>query len=200
MTDNFEQISKYIESFPPMKDMFFHISVMIRHKDVEWFPDGKNNNARTIYSVNVSSAQELNDQKKLISTMCDALNARAYINLSPKSYPAAAAIALENATHSYVTKNYKGLQNSWSKGVAKASIKKYILYLVDIDEPDKPRVNEIIKYLNGELRPSGDKVVLQVPSRTGIHLICRKFDTKNFEEKFPGIDVKKNSMTILYSF
>lgn len=201
MTNNFKLIGEYIDSFGKIySDWFFHISVMIRHKDVEWFPNGKNNNARTIYSINVSSVEELYDQEQLISTMCDSLHARAYINLVPKSYEKAASWALENSVHNYTTKNYYGLSRSWSRGVDAASIKEYSLFLIDIDEPDKHRVDEIKNYINNDLRPLGDKVVIQVPSKTGIHLLCKKFDTLSFSKQFPNIDVKKNAMTILYSF
>ena len=64
MTNNFKLIGEYISRFKKDDDIFFHISVMIRHKDVEWFPNGKDNNSRTIYSVNVSSCEELYDLEK----------------------------------------------------------------------------------------------------------------------------------------
>lgn len=197
MTDNFDRIASYIKNKNITDDMFFHISVMIRHKDVEWFPKGKNNNARTIYSVNISSVEELYDHRKLITTLCNSLTARAYINLVPKTYSAAAGFALENATQNYVSKNYKGLQSSWSKGVSGASVKNESLYLIDIDEDDYNKTGDISNFIY-ELRPVGDKVVLQNDSKTGLHLICKKFDTKAFSEKYPNIDVKKNAMTILY--
>lgn len=200
MTNNFKLIGEYINRFKKDDDIFFHISVMIRHKDVEWFPNGKDNNSRTIYSVNVSSCEELYDLEKLISTICDAVHGRAYINLVPKSYFKAASRTLENATHIYTSKNYRGVQKAWSKGVHSASLKEYNLFLIDIDEPDIHRVDEIKNYINTELRPLGDKVVIQVPSRTGIHILCKKFDTLSFSKQFPNIDVKKNAMTILYSF
>lgn len=201
MTNNFKIIGDFIDSFGKIdSDWFFHISVMIRHKDVEWFPNGKNNNARTIYSLNVSSSEELYDQEKLITTMCDSLHARAYINLVPKSYEKAASWALENSVHSYTSKNYFGLSRSWSRGVDAASIKEHSLFLIDIDEPDIHRVDEIKNYIDEHLQPMGDKVIIQVPSRTGIHLLCKKFDKLEFNNKFPDIDVKKNAMTILYCF
>lgn len=200
MTNNFKLIGEFIDRFKKDDDIFFHISVMIRHKDVEWFPNGKDNNARTIYTVNVSSSEELYDQEKLISTICEAVHGRAYINLVPKSYYRAASRSLENATHSYTSRNFRGVQKAWSKGVNAASIKEYSLFLVDIDELDKHRVDEIKNYINSDLRPLGDKVVIQVPSKTGIHLLCKKFDTLTFSKKFPNIDVKKNAMTILYCF
>lgn len=201
MTDNFLPISKYIdESFKNNEDMFFHISVMIRHKDVEWFPKGKNNNSRTIYSVNVSNSTELNDQYKLISTLCDSLNARAYINLVPKSYKKSAGEALRNATNAFTTQNYKGLQSSWSKGVAAGSIKEHSLYLVDIDDEYINKVHEIHDFINFNCKPLGYKVKLKLPSKSGWHLLCEKFDTKEFNKEYPEVGVKKNAMTILYSY
>ena len=197
MTDNFDNIAEYLNRKNITDDMFFHISVMIRHKDVEWFPKGKNNNARTIYSVNISSVEELYDHRKLITTLCDSLTARAYINLVPKLYSVAAGRTLENATQNYVSHNYKGVQSSWSKGVNAASVKNESLYLIDIDEEDLNITEDIINFINN-LRPSGNKIVLKNNSRTGLHLICKKFDTKTFNEKLPSIDVKKNAMTILY--
>ena len=197
MVDNFDKIAAYLETKTITDDMFFHIRVMIRHKDVEWFPHGKNDNARTIYSVNITSVEELYDQKRLISTMCDALSARAYINLVPKTYTSAASIALENATRSYITKNYIGLQSSWSKGVAHANIKSESLYLVDIDKEDLDKTDEVCNFIN-TIRPEGNKLVLTINSKTGLHLICKKFDTNLFNETYPSIDVKKEANTILY--
>lgn len=200
MVNNFKLIANYIDSFETNEDMFFYVSVIVRHKDVDWFPNRKNNDDRTIFSVYIGSSKELFEYENIITALCDSIKARAYINIVPKSYFEAASLTLEHVTKTYIAKNYKGIKNSWSKGVGNSSLKEYKLFLVDIDEHDKHRVDEIKNYINNQIRPIGDKVVIQVPSRTGIHLLCKKFDTLEFRKQFKGIDIHKNGLTILYSF
>lgn len=198
MTDNFEKIADYIDNLDLDSDSFIHIQVMIRHKDVEWFPKGKDNNSRTIHSLNISSSQDLRNHKMLLKQLANSLNARVYINLTPRSYKEVAKLALMHATENFITENYRGLSKSYSYAIGKQKNKKNHLYLVDIDAPEMHLVDEIINYINDDLKPSGGKLVLRLPSKSGIHLLCKKFDTLKFKEKYPDIDVKSNNPTILY--
>lgn len=198
MTDNFKLIADYIDKLNLNDDQFLHIQVMIRHKDVEWFPKGKNNNARTIYSLNISKSQDLWDHEKLLKTLSNSLNARVYINLTPRSYKDVAKLALVHSTENFTSENYKGLSKSYSYAIGKQKIKEHHLYLIDIDAPEMYLIDEIINYINNDLKPLGDKVVLLVPSKTGMHLLVRKFDKLKFNERYPNIDIKSNNPTILY--
>lgn len=198
MTDNFKKIADYIDSLNLDSDSFVHIQVMIRHKDVEWFPRGKNNNARTIYSINISNSQDLWNHEILLKKLADSLNARVYINLTPRSYKEVAKLALVHSTENFTTENYKGLGKSYSYAIGKQKNKENHLYLIDIDAPELHLVDEIINYINNDLKPLGDKLVLRLPSKTGVHLLVKKFDKLKFNEKYPNIDIKSNNPTILY--
>jgi hypothetical protein len=37
-----------------------------------------------------------------------------------------------------------------------------------------------------------------IPTKSGIHIITRPFNLKNFKEKYPDVDVHKDNMVILY--
>ena len=42
------------------------------------------------------------------------------------------------------------------------------------------------------------KIIAQIPTKSGWHLITKPFNLKQFKDKYPEVDVQKNNPTVLY--
>lgn len=45
---------------------------------------------------------------------------------------------------------------------------------------------------------SEDKVITTIPTKSGYHLITKRFDVLEFKKKYPEIDIQKKNPTLLY--
>jgi len=72
-------------------------------------------------------------------------------------------------------------------------------FLIDLDGEQvslKEEIREFLRAIRPTERP--DKVLLEVPSKNGIHLITTPFDLSAFRQRYPDIDVHKDNPTNLY--
>jgi hypothetical protein len=70
-------------------------------------------------------------------------------------------------------------------------------WIVDIDDKDEKELAKTIAILD-ETRPEGNKVEAVIPTKSGYHLITKRFDVKSFSEKYPEIDIQRKNPTLLY--
>lgn len=79
-------------------------------------------------------------------------------------------------------------------------------WVVDIDEKDllqKDRIRKTIEELHREIKGNNYKILEEVPTRSGIHIITNPFNMAKFklvmkDFNITDLDVHKNSPTILY--
>lgn len=185
--DNFNLISKYLGS---NSDIFYHCQIVQRNKDnIEKVKEG----AKRYYLIN--SASHLNILKGEIINLCRYYNARAYINISPKSY-----LTLRNDLLRYIVDDLNRDFNPIKviNKLAGQQYSKHPKWLVDIDNIENE--SSIREYL--EILYKSSKVIseyIEIPTIAGKHLLVSPFNYKSFTIKFPNIDVHKNSMgTLLY--
>ena len=69
--------------------------------------------------------------------------------------------------------------------------------IVDVDTKDIEYLNDIILFINN-LRPESDKIESIIPTKSGYHLITKKFDSKTFKDKYLTVDIQKKNPTLLY--
>ena len=127
--------------------------------------------------------------------MCEMFKARAYIHVQKQNHFDVSlsmmvdlAKRIQNGQH-----NQKGLFDS-VVGQIKTQEKRWIL---DIDTKDENFVSEIQNDLMYIL-PLGDKVEKMIPTKSGYHLITKKFNVLEFRDKYPDIDIQKKNPTLLY--
>ena len=49
-----------------------------------------------------------------------------------------------------------------------------------------------------ETRPGGNKVEAVIPTKSGYHLITKRFDVDMFRKSYPQVDIQKKNPTLLY--
>lgn len=199
--NNFEQISALLKF--NNKHEFYFVQVIQRKKEVEGL--GRSN--RLIKSYYIYSKEKLEQYREEIITLCQVLNARAYIHLNRRHEKTVALEAMKEMAHFISVEQYTTISKIYNTSCGRvSSIDK--TWIIDID------------YLTGHFIPSIDgvlrdkicetlavieplhttKIIANIPTKNGYHLITRPFNTEKFSKEFPQIDIHKNNPTILYAY
>ena len=210
MVNNFEQI-KSMFYFNEEDNMFFHCQIVSRAKDHK----GENKKVKegAIKTYFIRSREHLDSLKDEIILLCEHYGARAYINVAGKDFKSLQTLMLlklANDIHQCVVRNPRKCLNS-AAGELKSRIPKWIVDIDDISLKDsiKDRLFELYaqayssKGTNISVETikavSHLNIFAEIPTKNGLHLIVRPFNTKAFNESFPNVDIHKNSMgTLLY--
>ena len=182
------------------KGDFYMLYVFKRKKDQ---PEGERDNhqsARTIKTYCIESIDHLERRYDEIIQLCEMFKARAYIHVQKQNHfdvslnmMATLAKKIQNGNH-----NQKGLFDS-VVGQIKTNEKRWIIDLDDVAEVS-PLLMAHIEY---QCKPistfdSDPKIEATIPTRSGFHLITKKFDVIKFKEQYPNIDIQKKNPTLLY--
>jgi hypothetical protein len=89
--------------------------------------------------------------------------------------------------------NQKGLFDS-VVGQIKTQEKRWIIDVDDVEEASPI----MMAYIDHECKPYGSKIEAVIPTKSGHHLITKKFDVMKFKEMYPNIDIQKKNPTLLY--
>ena len=210
MIDNFELI-KPLFYFNEANDMFFHCQIVQRAKDHK----GENKKVKesAIKTYFIRSREHLDRVKEEVVFLCEHYGARAYINVAGKDFKNLQDLLLAKLAEynlNGTVRDPRRILNS-AAGELKSRNPKWV---VDIDDvfmmnaiADKlfELYAEAWKKKGSDISVEALKEVgynyiyAQVPTKQGIHLIVKPFNTKAFSEVFPDVDVHKNSMgTMLY--
>lgn len=183
MVNNFEQIREMLEF--RSEDDFYFLQVLQRKKDhMDRKVNGTNNNSRLVKYYCVSSHEYFDFIKPEVIELCNVFGARAGINLNRRSYKKIVIpfqkLILTNIENGYENKMYK-LYSSICGKQHHDSEKKWI---IDIDEEEMPYLKYIYKALNDRrVLPEGDKLIAEIPSKTGLHIITKPFNLKQFKDE-----------------
>ena len=198
--DNTKLIRDYLHFDNP--DVFYFVQIWKRRKENPEMDKG----VVVIDSFYINSLDSFDKKIPMIKNLCEEHNARAYINLNELSHEKVtyeAISILVNGLKRGNTREWMGVANS-ACGQVNASKEK--LWLIDLDGSDVDKADEIEKYVNSceplvdknTGQEIGNKVVLRVPSKNGMHMMVRTFNKEKFNTVFPNIDIHKNNPTILY--
>jgi len=193
MINNIE-IIKSLLNFEKQGD-FYMLYIFKRKKDQ---PEGERDNhqsVRTIKSYCIESIEHLEKRYEEIKQMCEMFKARAYIHVQRQNHfdvslnmMVELAQRIQNGQH-----NQKGLFDS-VVGQIKTTEKRWI---VDVDNVDLYELKPIMGFIDS-LKPEGEKIEAIISTKSGYHLITKRFDVKEFEKQYPNIDIQKKNPTLLY--
>ena len=193
--NNFELIKNFLTF--ESDDDFYTVQVLYRKKDSKNIK-GTNNSDRTIKLYCCRNKEYLDRKIDEIILLCDIFNARAYINLSPKSKQKTMDFMNLEIAHKKMSNNFNKIDSIYEHCVMTKENKGRINYYV-IDCDSEEDYNNSLEILNkDDVRPKGEKIVLKIPTYQGYHLLCRKFDIKSFTKHNNSIKVIENSLVLLY--
>ena len=208
MTDNFNLYRKFItevyEGLPDTNekgnlDKYFVIELMRHGKDN---PDmsAANYHFRNYY---IYSWKDLDKYEKEIKDVCTLLKLRAYCSVNYKKMSQVALNTLAESARRIAAHDYKKFYNIFESCSGKYADKGNSVWVVDIDKENLDSINVIKHYIN-EVKPTNtEKILFEMPTKSGIHLITKGFDLKTFNDNCKNelgykVDVKKNHLTLLY--
>jgi hypothetical protein len=194
MIDNIQQIKSLLHFEEPGD--FYMLYVFKRKKDQ---PEGERDNhqsVRTIKTYCIESIDHLDRRYDEIKQLCEMFKARAYIHVQKQNHKDVSLEMMMQLAQRIKNgqPNQKGLFDS-VVGQIKTQEKRWI---VDIDTKDEQFDREVQLFINTKCRPFGAKVIANIRTKNGNHLITERFDVKTFSEKFPDIDIQKKNPTLLY--
>ena len=205
MTNNFDLYKEYIttefaNSLLPENDTYFVIELMRRGKDNPDMP-AANYHFKNYY---IRKPEDLDKYEQEIKSLCEMLHLRAYASVNIKSFKQVSldtmAELARRIAHNDYRKNYAVFE-SCSGQYCHSGDKQWVVDLDDCKLHDE--YSEIIKDLINSCKPDGDKIVTELPTKSGVHIITTPFDRKQFTELCEkyyiyDVEIKKNHLTLLY--
>ena len=192
MIDNFELIKSLLSE---SEDEYYHLQILRRGKDHPELPAAN----RCIKAYYICSLEGLDYVEEEIKGLCKFFQARAYINLTPKSIKKTAALQMKYLAQRMYEGDYKKIWKSWNTCAGEIKGEKP-RWVVDIDNCtvslELTLIEEFIDSLEPDVTPS--KIISRVPTKSGFHLITLPFNMERFKKQYPDIDVHKNNPTVLY--
>lgn len=213
MTDNFELYKEYItnefkQSILEEGDTYFVIELIRRGKD---HPDkpAANYHFKNYY---IRKPEDLDKYAEEIIKICNLLGLRAYASVNYKSFKQVTLNTIAELAHRITYNDYNksyAVFESCSGSYCNPKNKRWI---IDIDNchKDNSEVKFIQEIINKICEPEGNKILDIFETKSGIHLITKPFNRKNFDNiintaietgDFMDIDIpeiKKNHLTLLY--
>lgn len=195
MVNNFDKIRSRLDRVFNLNnpDLFFHVELLQRKKEVPEI----NKNSNVIKSYAVKNLEYL--ERKLeteIIPICQAVNARAMINLNPKSF--------KRVTHGMLRRLSEYIEDGFYEGsitkvfdscTASSSINKSLgiekYWIIDIDTKDHGTLNQV----RGSINPDNVRELLE--SKSGYHLLVTPFNVMGFS-KINDVEIKKDCLTNLF--
>ena len=206
MVDNFKLIRDYLKF--ESEDDFYFLQILQRKKDGPG-PNGvkitgTNNKSRAIKTYYISSVEYLDKIEGEVKHLCDYFNARAMIILSRRSYKQTALLEMVQVSSMILSGQYMNVKSAYNSSCVKSkSLDKY--FLIDIDEEDLAHKELIKNYIQNEARNDevnyGERILLELPTKHGYHLITTPFDVRGLLKVYPKEKqefVHKDGPTILY--
>lgn len=204
MISNKELIKPLLEF--PHKDIFYFIQVLQRKKDHKGTVlGGSNNNSRLIKAYFITSIEKLEKQWEEMVKLAEVFDARVMINLNPRNFKKAGFHLLQKIANSMSNDDFYNLHKAYTSvcGEYHSEIDKR--WLIDLDEEDMDKKEKVIQYINlahlqmSEHKTAGNyKVLADIPSKSGSHIITNPFNLDVFNKVFPTLEIHKNNPVNLY--
>lgn len=192
MIDNFDLIASIL-IFESADDFYF-LQLIQRKKENANL--GSNN--RVIRSYFIKSVEQLRLHEEEIKAICKVTNSRAYINLNRRSFRRTGLATLKNVTDHIMNEDYEHIHRAYTTVCGQYKHEPNPTFIIDVDEELGRKHNDMIRFIEQECEPIGNKFVTIVPTKNGSHIIMKAFNLSKFKEKYPDIDIHKNNPTILY--
>lgn len=194
MIDNLELI-KPLLNFEKSGD-FYMLYVLKRKKDQ---PEGEKDNhqsVRTIKTYCIDSIEYLEKRYDEIKTLCEVFKARAYIHVQKQNH-FDVGMEMIKTIIDRVQSGQPNQKNVFDSvvGQMKTLEKRWI---VDIDSKDGVELTSTILWIDTQCRPEGSKIEAIIPTKSGYHLITKKFDVLEFKKRYPELDIQKKNPTLLF--
>lgn len=212
MTDNFKNYRDFINLCGGLPDnnekgnldKYYVIELMRRGKDNPDMP-AANYHFKNYY---IYSWKDLDKYEAEIKDICTLLRLRAYCSVNYKSMAQVALDTMAESARRLAAHDYKKFYNIFESCSGKYVDKSNNVWIIDIDRKlSMSGAWRITDYIERMESKWAKKVIYQMPTKSGVHLLTHTFNLQKFNEGFllelgdifdEVPDVKKNHLTLLY--
>lgn len=207
MLNNLELIKPLLKF--ESEDDYYFLQILQRKKDVKVGQIGvigSNNSSRLIKAYFVSSIEYLDQRWDEIVKLCELFNARAMITLNKRSYRASSLQMMVQLAQSIQSNNFNNYK-MWNNVAGKYQPIHDKTWIIDLDGDDLTFKSNIVSAIQRS-RPHGKKIIAEIPSKNGVHLITSPFDVSYFKVNLKDemepygvsleLEIHKNNPTNLY--
>lgn len=191
MIDNFEKIKK-IMSFDDENDFYFFQAIK-RRKDNPGMDKGE----IAIKDWYVGSFEYFDKKIENMIEIATSHNARITMRVNKRNYKKASTKMLIELAKMIDSEQYRSSKKVFSSVCGKYSSDPVKKWIIDVDSEDMNNINEIKNVIQRSL-PEGNKILMDIPSKTGVHIITKAFDLREFNKLFEKVEIKKDNPTNIY--
>jgi hypothetical protein len=197
--NNFDNIRNMMEF--PDKNSFYFLQILKRRKDN---PDlGKD--VKHIADYYIYGLDYFDELKPRIIAQCESENARAYFRINRRDAKKVAMQVLKRTVDYIMSEDYRAIKNTFASCAGEFHSDPDKKWIVDVDWKDIPEGMDHDEYLNDLIlkvqelvaETGRDDTIWTIPTKNGIHVICRPFNLQRFRD-FYQVDVHKDNLVILY--
>lgn len=205
MINNFKLLESLLH-FDNVGDFYF-IQLIQRKKDN---PEMKRN-MNIINNYFVYDIEKYWELEERITHECIMHGTRAYLRLNVRNAKKVAMQTLKKVTDLIISEDYKAVKNAFLSAAGEFHSEEPTRWIVDIDFFEGQRVLQYLdnvinciknlqdKYINyNGSKSSSYKILLQLPTKNGVHIITNPFAINEFKQKFSDIEIHRDQPTILY--
>lgn len=178
MIDCIEQIKPLLIFETP--DDFYYLQIIQRKKENPQL----GSNSRIIKNYYITSIEYLLDKYDEIKNLCNLFNARASLRLNKRSFERIAFKTLENIANTMQNKEYKHIKNSYDRACGLLHNDKQKKWIIDVDKNELIWLEQIIISIQicQPCEPYINKIILKLPTKSGVHLITTPFNVMHFKQ------------------
>jgi len=200
MTNNFDIIEKILDFSD--KDDYYYLQILKRRKEN---PEMKKD-MRVLKDIFIFSLDDFHFKTESIIKLCDDENARAYFRINKRNAQKTALEALILMASYIASGDYKSVRNVFTKAAGRHHSDPDKKWILDIDWVDVPvglknweYVDLISDAVTELITETGrDPGLLEIPTKNGLHIICRPFNLKKLRDAGFHLDIHKDNPTLLY--
>lgn len=172
-----------LKLFKPLLDFknpgdFFYLMVIVRKKDMT--TDRSNHQSiRTIKDYSIDSLEYLEARYDEIRTLAEVFKARVYLGVNRLNDKQVTIRMMKELVNRLESGN-NDCRSLWASTVGTLSSQDK-RWVVDLDGDDVQKKEQIIQKIN-DLEPVGPKLLAEIPTLNGLHLITKPFRRDYFEQ------------------
>lgn len=186
--NNINQIRNEILEFSLDKLATYTIMILQRGKD------GMPN--RNLKQYHINNMEDFDKITKNIPEYCDAHNARAYINVTPKNIKSVGFELISNISNILKNEQYDGIFDIFNKTIGNSkSIIGSKKWIIDIDTTDEAITNLILNFTK-----SFTEILSVIKTKNGTHIITYGFNPKDFINGLSEYNTKCGNIEMLNTY
>lgn len=194
MINNFNNLKPFI-TFDSPSDFYF-LQILKRRKD----NPGQIGDVQVIHNYFIYSVDQYELLENKVIKLCTDNNARAYLRLNKRNDYKIGLQVLRKSAQLLADGNHKAIRNVYESVCGEFHhdpIKKWIVD-IDVHYPDNQVTAFAISEFISKIEPIGHKVLANIPTKNGLHLITTAFNKAKFKEVYPEIDIHGDNPTVLF--